>query len=148
MRIHRQRCQFHLQQNAQGYVPKKSMKAPVAFDIRAIFNTPNIHEAQRLLQLTVTKYQQSAPSLAKWMEEYLAEGFSVFHFPQNHWRKLRTTNPLERVNREIKRRTQVVNIFPNTASCERLISALLIEISEEWMSEPTYMLMENLKGVH
>ena len=143
-----QRCQFHLQQNAQGYVPKKSMKAQVAFDIRAIFNAPNIHEAQRLLQMTVTKYQQSAPSLATWMEENLTEGFSVFHFSQNHWRKLRTTNPLERVNREIKRRTQVVSIFPNTASCERLISALLIEISEEWMSEPTYMLMENLKEVH
>lgn len=143
-----QRCQFHLQQNAQAHVPKKNMKAQVAFDIRAIFNAPNLTEAQRLLQLTVTKYQQSAPQLSLWMEEHLPEGFSVFHFPSNHWRKLRTTNPLERVNREIKRRTQVVSIFPNTQSCERLITALLIEISEEWMTNSTYILMENINEVH
>jgi putative transposase len=143
-----QRCQFHLQQNAQGYVPKKSLKAQVAFDIRAIFNAPNLTEAERLLTLTVKKYQQSAPALAQWMETNLPEGFSVFHFPNNHWRKLRTTNPLERVNREIKRRTQVVSIFPNTQSCERLITALLIEMTEGWMTDPTYMLMEDQAVIH
>jgi putative transposase len=143
-----QRCQFHLQQNAQAYVPKKSMKAQVAFDIRAIFNAPTVEEAKRLLHVMVKKYQQSAPPLAQWMETHLPEGFSVFHFPINHWRKLRTTNPLERVNREIKRRTQVVSIFPNTQSCERLITALLMEMSEEWMMDPTYMLMEKVNNVH
>jgi putative transposase len=138
-----QRCQFHLQQNAQGHVPKKSMKAQVAFDIRAIFNAPNLEEAQRLLKLMVNKYQQTASQLAQWMETNIPQGFSVFNFPSNHWRKLRTTNPLERVNREIKRRTQVVSIFPNTQACERLITALLIEMSEEWMSATTYIVIAN-----
>ena len=143
-----QRCQFHLQQNAQGHVPKKSMKVQVAYDIRAIFNAPNLEEAQRLLKLTVSKYQQNASQLAQWMETNLPQGFSVFNFPSNHWLKLRTTNPLERVNREIKRRTQVVSIFPNTQACERLITALLVEMSEEWMTATTYMLMENVNEIN
>ena len=77
------------------------------------------------------------------METSLPEGFSVFEFPTHQWRKLRTTNPLERVNREIKRRTRVVSIFPNIEACERLITALLVEMSEEWMTAKTYMLMED-----
>lgn len=127
-----QRCQFHLQQNAGAYVPKQAMRMEVAADIRSIFNAPDRKTAEEFLQTAIQKYAVSAPRLSVWLEENLAEGFTVFDFPLEHRRTIRTTNSLERVNKEIRRRTRVVGIFPNEASCLRLISALLMEISEEW----------------
>jgi len=138
-----QRCQFHLQQNAQAYIPRKEMKKEVAADIKAIFDAPNRQEAERLLALTVEKYQEKASRLARWMEENLPEGLTVFAFPAEHRRRIRTTNMLERLNREIRRRTRVVSIFPNEASCLRLISALLMEISEEWLTGRIHLSFEN-----
>ena len=133
-----QRCQFHLQQNAQSYVPRQSMRKEVAADIRAIFNAPDKEAAEQYLQTTIQKYAHSAPRLSAWMEKNLAEGFTVFDFPLEHRRSIRTTNSLERINREIRRRTRVVGVFPNEASCLRLISARLMEISEEWQIGKRY----------
>jgi transposase-like protein len=134
-----QRCQFHLQQNAQAHVPKQSMKKRVAAKIRGIFNAPNQFEAERLLTLATEEYRTTAPSLAKWMEENIPEGLSVFAFPENIQRRLRTSNMVERLNREIRRRTRVVGIFPGEESCLRLISAVLVEISEEWEIGSVYL---------
>ena len=134
-----QRCQFHLQQNASAYVPKQDMKASVAADIRAIFNVQGRAEAEALLKRTVQKYETSAPKLAVWLDENLPEGLTVFAFPEPHRRLLRTTNGVERVNRELKRRTQVASIFPNEASCLRLVSALLMEISDDWQAGKAYL---------
>ncbi len=130
-----QRCQVHLQRNAQQYVPKKAMKKQVAAEIRAIFNAPDRTDAERLLAKGVATYAKSAPQLASWMEDNIPEGFSVFSFPTPHRVKIRTTNMIERVNRELKRRTRVVSIFPNAESCLRLVTALAMEISEEWLTE-------------
>lgn len=127
-----QRCQFHLQQNAGNYVPRQAMRMEVAADIRAMFNAPDRKTAEEFLQAAIQKYALSAPKLSAWLEENLAEGFTVFDFPLEHRRTIRTTNSLERINKEIRRRTRVVGVFPNEASCLRLISALLMEISEEW----------------
>jgi transposase-like protein len=127
-----QRCQFHLQQNAGAYVPKQAMRSEVAADIRAMFNTPDRKTAEEFLQASIQKYALSAPRLSAWMEENLSEGFTVYDFPLEHRRTIRTSNSLERINKEIRRRTKVVGVFPNEASCLRLISALLMEISEEW----------------
>ena len=127
-----QRCQFHLQQNAGAYVPKQAMRIEVAADIRAMFNTADRQAAEQLLQAAIQKYAVSAPRLSVWLEENLAEGFTVFDFPLEHRRTIRTTNSLERINKEIRRRTRVVGVFPNEASCLRLVSALLMETSEEW----------------
>jgi len=127
-----QRCQFHLQQNAGAYVPKQAMRAEVAADIRAMFNAPDRKAAELFLQEAIQKYALSAPQLSDWMEENLAEGFMVFDFPLEHRRTIRTTNSLERINKEIRRRTSVISAFPNEASCLRLVSALLMETSEEW----------------
>ncbi len=69
----------------------------------------------------------------------LPEGFTVFTFPISHWRRLRTSNIAERLNREIKRRTRIVGVFPNVASCERLITAVLFEICEEWQISDVYL---------
>lgn len=138
-----QRCQFHLQQNAQSYVPKQSLKKAVANDIRSIFTAPNVNEAQRLLQLTIEKYKIRAPRLSEWMEANIAEGFTIFSFPQEHWKKLRTSNLAERVNKEIKRRTKIVGIFPNCNSCLRLVTALLVEMDEEWDQGRNHLNMDD-----
>lgn len=133
-----QRCQFHLQQNAGAYLPKQSLRVEVAADIRAMFNAADRKKAEELLQAAIQKYASSAPKLSAWLEENLAQGFTVFDFPLEHWRTIRTTNSLERINREIKRRTRVVGIFPNEAACLRLVSALLMETSEEWQIGKKY----------
>lgn len=136
-----QRCQFHLQQNAQAYVPRQSMKTEVAEDIHTIFNASNREEADRLLKLAMTKYEKTAPQLSQWMETSIPEGLNVFHFRSSHRRRLRTSNLAERVNREIKRRTKVAGIFPSAASCERLVTGVLIEISEGWEMGSVYLPM-------
>lgn len=118
-----QRCQLHLQQNAQQYVSKKSMKATVAADIRSVFNAPNGDEAQRLLSRMVTKYQDSASDLAAWMEEHIPEGLTVMALPRAHQKRMRTSNLCERVNKAVHRRTKVVGIFQNVESCLRLVTA-------------------------
>lgn len=134
-----QRCQFHLQQNAQAYVPHQEMRAQVAADIRTIFNAPDRLTAENYLKQTIQKYLKSAPKLAAWLETDLPEGFTVFSFPKAQQRRLRTVNPLERVHREIERRTRVVSIFPSEAACLRLISALLMELDETWQTGKIYL---------
>lgn len=137
-----QRCQFHLQQNAQAYVTRLDQRKPVAQRIRAIFNAPDRAEAERLLKQTIKTWSTDAPKLAQWAEDNLPEGFTVFELPLAQRPRLRTTNGLERINREIKRRTRVASIFPNAASCLRLVSALLAECDEDWMTGKIYL---NLK---
>ena len=129
-----QRCQFHLQQNAGQYVPAMAMRAPVAADIRAIFNAPDREEADHLLTKFLKRHEKTAPKLVEWAEENLPEGFTVFDFPASHRRRLRTTNLVERLNEEIRRRTRVARLFPNEASCLRLVTAILMEIAEEWQT--------------
>lgn len=133
------RCQFHLQQNAQSYVTKQSRKREVADSIRAIFNAENKVEAERLLKLAVEKYAHDMPKLAEWMEHNIAEGLTIFHFASEHRRRLRTSNIAECVNEEIRRRTRVARIFPSVESCERLVGAIVIEISENWIADPVYL---------
>lgn len=138
-----QRCQFHLQQNAQAYIPKVGMRKEVAEDIRTIFNAPDRELAETFLKKAVEKYAVLAPKLADWMEVNLQEGFTVFSFPKTQQRRLRTSNLLERLSQEIKRRTKVVRVFPNEPSCLRLISAILMEIGEEWEYGRLYLDLES-----
>jgi len=134
-----QRCQFHLQQNAQSYVPKQEWKTEVARDIRHIFNAATQPESERLLNLSIERWQEKAPALASWMEENIPEGLSVFAFPDAQRKRLRTSNIVERVNKEIKRRTRVACIFPNEASALRLITAVVMEISDDWETGNRYL---------
>lgn len=138
-----QRCQFHLQQNAQAYVPHKDMQTEVANDIRTIFNAPDRITADAYLARTVLKYEKSASRLSDWMANNLPEGLMVFSFPGGFQKLLRTTNGVERLHREVRRRARVVSIFPNKASCLRLVSAVLSEISEEWLTGRTYITFED-----
>jgi putative transposase len=137
-----QRCQFHLQQNAQAYVPHKEMQAEVAADIRMIFDAPDRATAEAYLARTVEKYKQSASRLSEWLIANIPEGLTVFAFPVSIRRLLRTTHGVERLHREVRRRARVVSIFPNSASCLRLVSAVLAEISEEWLTGRTYINFE------
>jgi len=136
-----QRCQFHLQQNAQKYVPKHPLKKEIAGRIRAIFNAPNDAEAKRLLDIFLKDYQEKAPKLVEWAETALPEGLEVFRFPEQHRKKIRTVNMLERINKEIRRRTRVATLFPNTDSCLRLVSAVAMEISDDWQTGHRYLTM-------
>ncbi len=134
-----QRCQVHLQRNATAYVPKVAMRGEVAQSIREIFTAPNREEAQRLLDKAVDKYQSRASKLAAWMTENLPEGFTTFALPVKLRRRLRSTNMMEWVNKEIRRRTRVAGLFPNEQSLLRLVSALLVEISEDWETGKRYV---------
>ena len=140
-----QRCQCHLQQNAQAYVPQQALRAEVAQAIRDIFNAPDKTEAERMLDRLVVRYQQQAPKLAEWAQENIPQGLTVFQLPQSHRVRLRTTNGLERLNREIKRRTRVASIFPNEQALLRLASALLVEIDDEWQTGKIYLNMKSEK---
>jgi transposase-like protein len=134
-----QRCQVHLQRNATAYVPKVAMREEVARDIRTIFNAPDKAEAERFLEIAVEKYSKTASKLSGWLEQNIPEGLTVFSLPENQRKRLRSTNMVERLNREIKRRTRVAGLFPNEASLLRLVTAILVETSEEWETGKRYL---------
>jgi transposase-like protein len=136
-----QRCQFHLMQNALAYIPNDAMQDEVVADIRSVFHAPDRAEADRRLTNVVAKYADSAPKLSRWMEQNLHEGLTVLSLPLKHRVRMRTSNSIERLNREIKRRTRVASIFPNEASLLRLASAVLMEIDDDWMSGKKYLTM-------
>jgi putative transposase len=127
-----QRCQFHLQQNAQHYVPKLALRPTVAAQLREIFNALTLELAEALLKKMVAGYRKSAPKLAQWLEINVPESFAVFTLPKEHRLRLRTSNAAERVNLDIKRRTRVARIFPNSKSLLRLVTAVLCDISDHW----------------
>ena len=137
-----QRCQFHLQQNAQAYVPRLDQRAEVARAIRSVFECASRPAAEQRLKEIVAQYTKSAPKLATWMEENLPQGFTVFTLPAAHQKRMRTSNALERVNQELKRRTRVARVFPNEKSLLRLITALLCETSDDWETAKIYLNME------
>ena len=139
-----QRCQFHLQQNAQAYVNSQKQRAELGEKIRDIFNAPSRAEADRLLGQAVEYYAKGNPKLSEWLEQELPEGFAVFsdNIPKDFRKRLRTTNPLERLNREIKRRTRTASLFPNEAACLRLVTAVVMETSEEWIFGKAYLALE------
>jgi len=139
-----QRCQFHLCQNAQSYAPKKSMRGEIAEVMREIFQSPTLEMAREMKRQAIEKYKSRAPEFAKWLEENVEEGLTVFQFPKEHWKKIRTSNGIERVNREIKRRTKVAVLFPNKESALRLVTGIILEIHEEWVTGRMYLDMSCL----
>lgn len=137
-----QRCQFHTIRNAMAHVPKVAMRSDVARDLRRVFDADEPAEAERRLKEIVARYQKTAPQLAAWLEEAAPEAITVLMIPLAHRRRLRTTNGLERLNKEIKRRTRVATLFPNEASLLRLASAVLSEISDDWETDRAYLNIE------
>jgi len=134
-----QRCQFHLLHNALAHVPKEELKREVVADVQGVLDAPDLPAAEERLQRVVRKYEKSAPKLAAWLEANVPESLTVLRLPPSHRRRLRTTNMLERLNRELKRRTRVATLFPNEAALLRLATAVLVEISEEWETGKRYV---------
>lgn len=134
-----QRCQFHLQKNAQEHVTKQHLKSKVASDIKVIFNADDLAHAEERLTDFVNTYSESQPKLAAWAEDNLREGFTVFALPEAHRKRMRTSNACENVNGQIKKRTKVVGLFPSEESLLRLVTGVLIEISETWETSKTYI---------
>jgi putative transposase len=136
-----QRCQSHLMRDALAYVPRAEMQAEVVADLRAVFDAPDRPEAERRLASAVAKYRKPAPGLAEWLEANFAEGLAVFAVPRAHRRRLRASNMRERLNEELKRRTRVAGLFPNDASLLRLVSAVLMGVSEDRETNRVYLTM-------
>jgi transposase-like protein len=139
-----QRCQFHMAQNAQSYSPKESMREELGEAVRRIFHSCDYTAAQEEKRKCIERYKISAPGFVKWVENSIDEGLTCFSFPEAHRKKNRTVNGLERLNREIRRRTRVATLFPNVASCERLITAVLQGVHEEWITGKRYLDMSLL----
>ena len=136
-----QRCQVHFARNLQGRVGAKH-RAQVAEDLRAIFAAPDAAQARATAQRCGERWWPSHPALATHLEEALEPCLACYAVPTAHRLRVRTTNGLERFNQELKRRTRVVRIFPNRAALLRLVTALAMEQSEEWVSGRRYLTME------
>src|SRR5215204_3342621 len=138
-----QRCQVHYTRNLLGMVGVKRRKE-LAEDLRGVFAAPNREVAIRLASELADRWRGCHPGVAEHVEEHIEECLTCLTFPEGHRKRIRTTNGLERFNQELKRRTRVVRIFPNRGSCLRLVSALAIEQSEEWLTGRRYLDMSEL----
>jgi transposase-like protein len=141
-----QRCQVHYARNLLGMVSYASRKE-LGADLRAIFAAPAREQALQIATSVAEKWRKEKANekVAEHIEEHIEECLSCLSFPESHRRRIRTTNGLERLNQEIKRRTRVVRIFPNREACVRLVSALAVEQSEEWLTGRRYLDMSELE---
>lgn len=138
-----QRCQFHMSQNAQQYSPKKHLRPKIAAAMKDIFNSPSKIVAQATMKEIASEFAKTAPEFVRWLEENIEEGLTCFRFPKKHRKRIRTSNGVERINREVKRRSRVAVLFPNAASALRLVTAVLVEIHEEWITSRNYLDMSD-----
>ena len=139
-----QRCYVHFLRNALDYVPRK-VDDDCLQELRWIYDRRDLAEARADLAAWTGKWQVKYPRLVNWVEENIEETLSFYRLPHQHHKHLKSTNMLERLNEEIKRRTHVVRIFPNAESCLRLVRALCIETHENWLEAPRYLNMDYLR---
>src|SRR5215212_1025456 len=140
-----QRCQVHYARNLLGMVSAAKRKE-LASDLRAIFSATSREQAFGIASSVAQKWRQKGnEKVAEHLEEHIAECLTCLTFPESQRRRIRTTNGLERLNQEIKRRTRVVRIFPNREACLRLVTALAVEFSEEWVTGRRYLDMRELE---
>jgi putative transposase len=140
-----QRCQVHYARNLLGMVGAKSRKE-LAADLRAVFAATSSEQALGIASKVARRWREEGhEKVAEHIEEHVEECLSCLAFPESHRRRIRTTNGQERLNQEIKRRTRVVRIFPNSQACLRLVSALAVEQSEEWVTGRRYLDMRELE---
>jgi transposase-like protein len=131
-----QRCQFHLARNAIHHAPNAEIRKRIGKQLKSIWTADDLPKAETALAELVASYRTSAPNLAAWLEENAPEGLAVFTLPEQHRRRLRTSNPMERsVQQELKRRTVKVRVFPSDEALLRLVTAVLVEIDEKWASD-------------
>lgn len=129
-----QRCFVHFLRNLIDYLPRKNDNSCLQ-ELRAIYDRMTLKEALNCKEEWLRKWKGKYPKLCDWVEEQIGETLSYYSLPEQHHKLMRSTNLLERINEEIKRRTRVVRIFPNSQSCLRLVRALTVEVHESWLSE-------------
>ncbi len=139
-----QRRQVHFMRNFLSKLRRKDRTWAISI-LKDVFNAPDKQQAESRLKLLVDKLSKTDPDLSDWLEENAPEAMSVFSFPEQHRRRIKSTNCLERLNEEIRRRTRVIRIFPHRQSCLRLISALCQEKDEEWTTGKMYLNMTLLE---
>jgi putative transposase len=139
-----QRCYVHFLRNALDYVPRK-VDDDCLQELRWIYDRRDLAEARADLAAWIGKWQAKYSRLVAWVEENIEETLSFHRLPRQHHKHLKSTNMLERLNEEIKRRTHVVRIFPNAESCLRLIRALCVETHENWLEAHRYLNMDYLR---
>jgi putative transposase len=139
-----QRCYVHFLRNALDYLPRK-VADDCLIELRWLYDRRNAEEARRDLAAWLLRWQEKYPRLCTWVEENIEETLTFYRLPREHHKHLKSTNMLERLNQEIKRRTHVIRIFPNEESALRLIRALAVEIHEDWIEAHHYLNMEMLR---
>jgi transposase-like protein len=139
-----QRCYVHFLRNALDHLPRKAVD-DCRQELRWLYDRRDLSEAQKDLAQWLERWGTRYPKLCEWVEENIGETFSFYRLPLQHHKHLKSTNMLERFNEEIKRRTRVARIFPNEASCLRLIRALAVETHEGWLEASRYRNMDLLK---
>ena len=133
-----QRCMVHFERNLLSKVPSKE-RSSLSKAIKHIYQSPDRETAIRVADYVSDVYLECYPKIAKMLDEKLEETLTYFDFPQNYHRRIRTTNLIESLNSQIKRRARVINIFPNVDSVIRYIGCLLKEIDEEWQAGRAYI---------
>jgi len=139
-----QRCQRHFMTNARDMVAKKERKA-LTRDLHSIFDAPSLNHARARLKEVLDQWRPGHEELADWLEDNIEETMAYFHFPPAFRVQIRTTNMLERFNQELKRRSEVIRVFPNNESCLRLMTALAMEQTTEWACQRSYLDMRELE---
>ncbi|MER8912203.1 IS256 family transposase, partial [Mesorhizobium sp. M0854] len=139
-----QRCYVHFLRNALDYVPRK-VDDDCLMELRWFYDRRDLAEVKRDLAQWIAKWQAKYPKLVNWVEDNIEETLSFYRLPLAHHKHMKSTNMLERLNQEIKRRTLVVRIFPNPRSCLRLVRALAVEIHENWLEATRYLNMDHLR---
>jgi putative transposase len=138
-----QRCYVHFLRNALDHMPRKASDDCLQ-ELRWLYDRRNLAEAQKDLSAWIARWQGVYPRLCDWVKANIEETLTFYRLPIGHHRHLKSTNMLERLNEEIKRRTNVVRIFPNQESCLRLVRALAVETHEGWLEEHGYLNMDLL----
>ena len=139
-----QRCYVHFLRNALDHLPRKAVDDCLQ-ELRWLYDRRDLAEAQKDLAQWLERWATKYPKLCEWVEENIGETLTFYQLPLQHHKHMKSTNMLERFNEEIKRRTRVVRIFPNEASCLRLIRALAAETHEDWLEASRYLNMDLLK---
>ena len=140
-----QRCRVHFMRNALAYVSKPEHQM-VAAAIRTVFLQADHAAASQTWRKVADQLRPRIRKLAELMDEAEADVIAFMAFPKSHWAKLHSTNPIERLNKEVKRRADVVGIFPNEDSIKRLVGAILLEQNDEWQLQHRYMTLETMAG--
>jgi len=139
-----QRCYVHFLRNCLDHLPRKGDDDCLR-ELRWIYERRNLGEARNDLAAWITKWESRYAKLVAWVEENIEETLTFYRLPAQHHKHLKSTNMLERLNEELKRRTHVVRIFPNAASCLRLVRALAVETHENWIEATRYLNMDLLR---